>query len=506
MSAFGESVIVARSMKSARQSKWWYTSTHGRWLRRVSRVYRLAMGWVPVSGLGLAVGAGAWWALQGWGRGRQDVVYWVAGHAMLGVLAVSVVTVWVGAAVALWSVRRRARSGALFVQSKDPAEAGGRVNDVAAIRASQERGSVIELETWAETRTGLTMPSLWWLPWVRARWRWVHEGAETPDAEVVLRRAGREVEERVTLRDRGEYARVVRAFRIDDMLGFASVTFRHAQAVSLRVLPRRAPVSQNTVFVAQAAGDDSYHALGDARGDRAELRRYAPGDPARFIHWKNFARTRKLVTRVPERAMSPRRAAAVYFIAAAEDDATAEVARSFIESGAFGDNWVFSADGSDSMTSSKAHAMHMLVRSVRARDQGAGGLGRFLRQLRNEGPHALILFAPGQLGDWLPRVQAALAGREGRRAEQVVIGVPSPPRGTVAAWRRWVWTPSREQASSWQRDEHARSVRAALTPLASSLWLIDCQTGNIVTPKEAGRASRWKPKFSTPISPSDARV
>ena len=39
-------------------------------------------------------------------------------------------------------------------------------------------------------------------------------------------------------------------------------------------------------------------------GDRIELRRYVPGDSARFIHWKVFGRTRKLMVRVPERALS----------------------------------------------------------------------------------------------------------------------------------------------------------------------------------------------------------
>ena len=69
-------------------------------------------------------------------------------------------------------------------------------------------------------------------------------------------------------------------------------------------LPRLAGLSRMPALSSLASGDAAPHPMGLEDGDRLELRRYMPGDPARFIHWKVLSRTRRLMVRTPERALS----------------------------------------------------------------------------------------------------------------------------------------------------------------------------------------------------------
>ena len=63
------------------------------------------------------------------------------------------------------------------------------------------------------------------------------------------------------------------------------------------------------------------------------MRRYAPGDPQRFILWKAFARSRKLLVRTPERAESKEPAVALALLTSPTDAEAADVVRYFLEQG-----------------------------------------------------------------------------------------------------------------------------------------------------------------------------
>ena len=56
----------------------------------------------------------------------------------------------------------------------------------------------------------------------------------------------------------------------------------------------------------RASGDAVSHPAGRQEGELIEMRRYGPGDPLRHVLWKTYARTRRLLVRMHERAISPR--------------------------------------------------------------------------------------------------------------------------------------------------------------------------------------------------------
>nr|WP_255216770.1 DUF58 domain-containing protein [Pseudenhygromyxa sp. WMMC2535] len=184
-----------------------------------------------------------------------------------------------------------------------------------------------------------------------------------------------------------------------------------------------------------AGGDDISHPEGPQDGELYDLRHYNPGDPIRFVLWKVFARTRQLVVRSPERALSPVRQTCAYLVAGAGDEPAAGAARLAVERGALGSEWVLGADGNGEDATRKDQAVDLLARSASV-DHGAGGrgLGEFLTRRSLGGAGRAVVFVPGRPGPWLDAVieQCGAAGRGGGRIEFVVgtdgIEPPKPRR------------------------------------------------------------------------------
>jgi hypothetical protein len=177
--------------------------------------------------------------------------------------------------------------------------------------------------------------------------------------------------------------------------------------------------------------------MGVDDGDRVELRRYVPGDPARFIHWKVFGRTRKLMVRMPERALSPARRTVAYLVPGDDDDATAAAASVAIATGSLGGEWRFGADGSAEDTDRPDEAQEMIVRSISAsaRDRGGTGLRAFMQRAERAGPASAILFVPPRPGDWIARVAIEARARPSRT--RIVIGTDGiAGEASVPMWRR----------------------------------------------------------------------
>src|SRR5262249_51070283 len=150
-----------------------------------------------------------------------------------------------------------------------------------------------------------------------------------------------------------------------------------------------------------------------------ELRRYSAGDPARFIHWKVFARARKLMVRTPERALSVARRAAAFLIAGERDDASAAVARLALERRPLGSDWGFRADAQIAGVTGIPEALDALIRSGGLHANAGAGLSAFAENAERKGPVSLVVFAPSRPGPWLERVATAARKRKLR----VVIGV-----------------------------------------------------------------------------------
>jgi hypothetical protein len=332
----------------------------------------------PITPLGLLVLAGAAFALFAYGLRRVDLVLLMMGGIGLALGALSLLAV-VGAAIGLYlSLRKR----------------GG--------------GDTLRLECGFPARTGFSTSTLWFVPLVKVSWTW-----ESPEARVKLVTFRRRHHEEITPTRRGMHETIVRRFEVSDAFGLMRVAFRVTEARPSRFAPSVGALRQMHVVRSVAGGDSLSHPAGPPEGERADMRHYAPGDPIKFVLWKVFARTRQLVVRTPERAISPVRQTVAYLVAGDGDEPAAGAARVAVDSGALGSEWVLGADGNDVVARSPAQAMEVLARSAHASSaQQGAGLSHFLDTATPGGRAGrAVVFVPAVPGPWLERVTAAVRAR-----------------------------------------------------------------------------------------------
>jgi len=365
----------ARLVRSVLRAEW----------TRVQRVLEL-FPWTP---LGVLLTLLAYASLEFLAHAQLDLVWLMVGYVGLGLTLLSPLLVLLAAA---WL------------------KLHGPLPDL-----QHAAGDGLVLETGTYSETGFRLPLPWYLPLVQLRWRWQRPAG----AQIEPRREHGVLHERARLLDRGRFDAIERRVELFDPFGLSRLVLRMKQTRALDVLPRLSGLSRLPSITALASGDASPHPMGLEDGDRLELRRYNPGDPARFIHWKVLSRTRKLMVRTPERALSLARRTAAFLIAGDDDDATAAVARLALERRLLGNEWVFGTDLDPAGTDRVDHAIHALMRSSNARSDGGGALAAFLERAEREGPTSVLVFAPSRPGVWLDRVAAAAR----RRKLRVVIGV-----------------------------------------------------------------------------------
>ncbi|MDW8247657.1 MAG: DUF58 domain-containing protein, partial [Sandaracinaceae bacterium] len=348
-------------------------------------------------------------------------------------------------------------------------------------------GKSLRLETQIEGPSGASWPSLFWLPLVRFQVEWV-----SPHAEVRLEKDGFELKEWIAPKERGFFDCVLRKVSVEDVLGLSRIRMEFRSNTKVEVWPHIGRLKRLPVLMSLGSGEEFPHPMGIANGDRLDLRRYSPGDPARFIHWKALARTRRVMVRVPERSLSPSKRTLAYLVSGPNDEATASAARAAIENRLLGDEWVFAADGTPQATSSTEEALMAILRSAHAKSDGASRLISFLEEGERMGPASIVLFVPPQGGPWLERVTLALKTRSHR--SRVVIGVdglrPAPPRPPR---RRVFFLPKQNPVIP---IEHLEKVLSTLQALRVETAIVDRLSGQPLSPLH------WrKPIASSPSLP-----
>ena len=342
------------------------------------RLLRRLFDYFPLTPLGFAfVGLSAL-TLQYQARKELDVVLWATTLFGFGLIAVAALFVW-SSALILW---RRIGSRSTGADGSD---------------------EPIEAETNSPMLTPFLFPRLRLLPMIELKLVW-----ETPENVVVsTETVGNRLQEMIVAGQRGEHRAVVRRFIVRDVFGLFRWTFRKRSAQRVVVLPQRCPAAA-TQIMHLVGGDGLSDPRGPADGELLDIRRYAPGDPLRLVLWKVFARTRQLMVRTPERAVSPDPSVMAYFVAGAADDASASLARHCIEQQLFGKNYTFQADGSEKPVGQDAAALEQIVRSVGYRKQGGLGLSKFAEEARRQ-RRTLLLFLPATDGPWREHVLSIAA-------------------------------------------------------------------------------------------------
>jgi hypothetical protein len=253
-------------------------------------------------------------------------------------------------------------------------------------------------------RINLNRRPPWW-PLVEVTWRWIE-----PDfVEVSWHRDEQGAYEQFLFHQRCLITGIEREFQIADVLGFASVSFRWKQNLQLQVLPQPQALNRSAFVTSFHGGDDLSDPRGEPVGDRVDMRQYAAGDPPKLLLWKLFARTGRLMVRMPERAVSPTPRTCAYLVAGPQDEAAAGLLRSILESGVLGQGWRFGADGNQGHCNNVGEALTFLARSGNLSLAGRSdvALRAFLSQAAKDGFNGCLVVLPSAPGPWIEEVKQA---------------------------------------------------------------------------------------------------
>lgn len=229
-------------------------------------------------------------------------------------------------------------------------------------RWCQRQGALAprELEVGQEGLTGLSVPLLGPTALTHVTLTWVEPTPLTH--ELIATSQG--LEELVSVARRGRLSEVERVVKVEDLFGFCSVSWRWRQQADLTVYPKSVSVSAAPLQQLQE-GDELYDPQGHPEGDKVELRRYQEGDPLKLVVWRLYARSRQLMVRTPERALSLKRDLVAYVLTDPTDEPSASTARAYLERGLLGEDFELYADGCSGGAKSAAEALEHLLASAR---------------------------------------------------------------------------------------------------------------------------------------------
>ncbi len=325
------------------------------------------------------------------------------------------------------------------------------------------------LETNAPMTTTFRVPRLraWVLLDVRETW------VDPAGVTVELTPHGPWLHETVTASQRGRHVSVRRRFTVEDVFGLAALSFEVQWPVELAIAPSSTPWT-GEVVASRATGDAYSSPAGRAEGDLVEMRPYAHGDSMRHVLWKIYARTRRLLVRLPERAQSPQPITVAFLVAGPDDEASAGTARLYVEQGLLGPDFLFAADGAPKLARTREEALEQIIDSAAHRADGGASLEGLAASVEPGRLAACLVFAPPVDGPWRARLADVVQRRA--LATTVVIGVDRaptdvPPRG----WRRFLLEPAPAELPNG-----VPALRAALETAGMTVQLVHRETGRVL--------------------------
>lgn len=271
--------------------------------------------------------------------------------------------------------------------------------------AEQERLHSVKVEVGQDLLTGFTLPSIPINPLFQIKVTWYKPTAR----EYHLELFGGRLNELIKPKRRGKVHEVHRQVVLEDIFGFTSLRWFEVQACDINVYPQQTPSNELSLRRPQQ-GDDFYDPIGEPHGDLVEMRRYEDGDPLKLVMWRVFARSRQLVVRAPERALAEKRDLVAYFMADPSDEASASTARSYLDAGLLGEDYIFIADGCQGQARNHSQVMDHLLSS--AKGESLSALTE-LTSLPVQQQRGVIVFASAQ--------------SSGEDLLKVITALPSPP-------------------------------------------------------------------------------
>jgi len=261
-------------------------------------------------------------------------------------------------------------------------------------------GVPVSIETTHAVKSEFEFPRLAWWPLIDVRMTWV----EPVGVDVALEKSKSRWREVITPRQRGRYSRLVRKFTIEDVFGLTAIAFQFSWEAAVRIAPATATAGAD-LAVGYGTGDAFSHPSGRQEGDLVEMRQYGHGDPMRHILWKTFARTRRLLVRMPERAIAPTPTTVAFLVAGKGDEPSCAAARLYLERNLFGNDFLFCADGAMEPAHEADVAIEQIIDSSKIpADDGALGIEQSAAKVDRARLASCVVFAPAIDGAWRPRV------------------------------------------------------------------------------------------------------
>jgi len=330
------------------------------------------------------------------GHGQQDLIWLLIGELGLALCA------WGLIGALLLSVLLRQQLSALSINAP------------------------VEMECDRAGFSGFSLNATWWLPFIQASWVWT-----SPQAKISVKNKGLRIVERVVPLRRGVVDGVWREVSVGDAFGLVSFSWLHHHPGPVRILPSTGALKDVALLRGMAGGESHAHPEGDLSGDRIDMRRYGKGDSIRFVLWKVYARSRQLMVRTPERAMSPTQEFFAYLVSTPGDQAAAGAA--WVAAQTPGGVW--GADGVLGSAEDTRSARELILRSSDSKHAFAGqGLRAFVEERLTR---RVVVFVPPSLGEWVRHVQsiegvefAFVVGVDGSRSRLRDL------RGLVAALQK----------------------------------------------------------------------
>ncbi|MGM9999372.1 MAG: DUF58 domain-containing protein [Candidatus Bruticola sp.] len=321
-----------------------------------------------------------------------------------------------------------------------------------------------------QSRSGLELDFLP-IPFVNVSTKWIYPAG----IEVECRQELSKITEYVTPLKRNSSETISRQFRVEDILGLASVTWISEKPVKFKAYPHPCRINSSNITMSMAGGEDISDPYGSPQGDLIEMRQYVPGDSSRSILWKVYARSRRLVVRMPERALTAQTRTCAYLVSGSDDEGSASFARAVLESKILGDNWLFGADGCSGTTSQISEALDFLALSGCPESQPLCGLKKFLEEASHRGYHSCFVFVPSSYGPWVG--MALEAARSTHLTITWLMGSYYNQQKAEAdgKWAKWIYIDSTVQKLKGPA-EAAKALQSNDTPII----LCELATGRII--------------------------
>lgn len=413
---------------------------------RLRRSAAVARGFFPFTLTGLLVLALVGYALKHHGIAKLDLLLLMASITAVVILAALLILVLLAGLWLHLTIRR----------VEDP-----------PVRLSLNGG------VWQPTGFELKFP--WFFPCIEVLWRWESEAGRPIDMDVKLERVGSRALEMVCPRRRGIFHGVRRTVTVRDVLRLTQLSWGWTSDLEVQLMPGSGHIDGLSLLARFVSGEDLSDPRGDPTGDRVDMRQYARGDSPRTILWKVFARTRKLMVRVPERALTARPRACAYMASGPHDEAGAGLARVILERGLLGDGWRFGADGNAGHCSAAQGALEMLARSGNPEATAQSHIERYLQEAAASGFGSCFIVVPPGGG---PHVEKILnAARTSAMRVVLCLGLdhipldqPPPP-----AWKRFLLAPPDGRAEAPTLESIANRWGTG----REEVMLVDRSSGNV---------------------------